>query len=1271
MKSDNIINIDQMLEDYADRYDELEKEFKLNSSKEELGDLEDKRDKALHALSEDLSDEVIDAIKNYADAYHKLEDGFRSKKLSEQELGSLEEKRDMAFHNARDMIITELNSKNNNRDFEDNLSNLSDEELNSRIQELWNFVAHQENGMEENDDLINQLDNLLAERKRRNLSNTDVDVMKLKDELNEIKKVRKQLNSSPIENNEIINEVKEKLNDLEKKISTDFDGFNDEINKIEIEISNIENSLKSSLERYALLYEESRKLYEARAKRKSDVLSQDELSKIDIEYEKERKKLKEDIKKVKDKIENCKNQVASLKRKQSKIKRDYFNANALGLSYDEYKEITSTLSNKRIMDAILARKNLSDIVDIPYKERTNEQKRQIKEAKNSITKEIAEQQKKEESTSVLDAIEVLYNLDTKMLLSKKPRNVKVKDNSLDMLRQNSDSLPSRVNKGVVDKKLTKTPLRAPADMDSTQLRWAPGYTEEQILSAIGDGIAEPKGQEYEQWLKETVPLGDTSKPGIPYKEISPSKKDEFNTTRGLVEKYTIFIDNDSGDYFARKNTFNRFNAKEIGNPVTINGALCYRISKADVDRISKNKDNDISPYNIEMKSIENTKKMTPVSDVSSKDNPLKDTIPTNDQKVDRIPSKTTTPIKEQETDKKSSKTDSEKNKPIKPRPNIEHEKMHSRPHVEEIIYKLTKDLDIGKKDAKRYLASNIKVSKNFRDELHSGNYLYNVVHFVPASIKAIGSFFTKLGGKLLTTPDVKNTMETFKARLDQLTEEELSVLFYEYRGSQLKTDMNVQINALIQAKLRDYGIKKVQILNSEIEGNYKKLFTLLKEVDILENKIANSNNSKQVIALKNRRKQLIDFAAQAINIIEKNRVEANNLLSGGIHGLDEDFKAVSTKLSYVGKRFAKIDNFDNKLQAALAKEGKALRDAQDNKDSEAIVDHFVTLEALYSGNTEISNSIFGNRSTGKKYYSPLAEEFDYRDDPFVRDLFTTIAVTSATVSAINAVRVHQIEEDRILQRQNDEANRVNANNDATMDYVHQVGNDISGRRGTFVEGQKAQSYQDFLNGANVSERGAMDQTNWRFGAQYRAIDSANHTFSNNNFDSVNASINDVASRYANGTISSSQALQELANISSASQSTLTQIVNSNLDILKSYAASHPQFDLHGVQEAMQYIANHPTAISDANQAAVDVTNLAQGLTTLSSEHVQALSSLPSDMLTTLLSSAGAVALANKVSSTMSSNMKNGKYGNEVTYMMDEFLSNQEEQEEKEENKHTR
>ena len=178
--------------------------------------------------------------------------------------------------------------------------------------------------MEENDDLINQLDNLLAERKRRNLSNTDVDVMKLKDELNEIKKVRKQLNSSPIEK--------------------DFDGFNDEINKIEIEISNIEKSLKSSLERYALLYEESRKLYEARAKRKSDVLSQDELSKIDIEYEEERKKLKEDIKKVKDKIENCKNQVASLKRKQSKIKRDYFNANALGLSYDEYKEITSTLS---------------------------------------------------------------------------------------------------------------------------------------------------------------------------------------------------------------------------------------------------------------------------------------------------------------------------------------------------------------------------------------------------------------------------------------------------------------------------------------------------------------------------------------------------------------------------------------------------------------------------------------------------------------------------------------------------------------------------------------------------------------------------------------------------------------------------------------------------------------------------------------------------------------------------------------------------------------
>ena len=56
-----------------------------------------------------------------------------------------------------------------------------------------------------------------------------------------------------------------------------------------------------------------------------------------------------------------------------------------------------------------------------------------------------------------------------------------------------------------------------------------------------------------------------------------------------------------------------------------------------------------------------------------------------------------------------------------------------------IINNLVRGLQPEKKDGKRYRASNIDIKQSFKDELHSGNYLYNVVHVVPAII-----FFSEL-----------------------------------------------------------------------------------------------------------------------------------------------------------------------------------------------------------------------------------------------------------------------------------------------------------------------------------------------------------------------------------------------------------------------------------------------------------------------------------------------------------------------------------------------
>ena len=76
----------------------------------------------------------------------------------------------------------------------------------------------------------------------------------------------------------------------------------------------------------------------------------------------------------------------------------------------------------------------------------------------------------------------------------------------------------------------------------------------------------------------------------------------------------------------------------------------------------------------------------------------------------------------------------------------------------------------------------------------------------------------------MTSKRAKDSMHELEKRVNNLTEEELEVLFEEYRGSQLKTDMNVQINPLILPKLKEYGMKKVRDYNVSLTNCYSSLF---------------------------------------------------------------------------------------------------------------------------------------------------------------------------------------------------------------------------------------------------------------------------------------------------------------------------------------------------------------------------------------------------------------------------------------------------------------
>ena len=1358
----------------------------------------------------------------------------------------------------------------------------------------------------------------------------------LKSELSEIKELKEQLSSisSDTEREELISKISEKLSSLEEKVDTVEDDFSKELLEIEKNIKDAERILKEDLEKYEQSYEKLKSIITEYNKKKeeADILTDEELDKLNDEYNAAKMVENDNAKQIKSEIDVFKKNLSSLKRKRTTIKKDIMNATALGLSVSEYKEITSTLSKRKLLDEVLARKGLTDIINIPSKERTKEQKATLKQAKADVLNEIAEFERNSSSkVSALDAIVALYNIDSKVIEAAKPRNVKVKKDELMVINDNSKKLPARINNPVANNTLNnEAPLRAPEDMvivnelknkdnvskdDEVEKPIYEGVlandpirrTDDEIKQAIlnemiangvdvesiddfdleidpvedDNGISESLYNNYRVYRKSKDKSGNQPTP-TPNPNPTPTPIEEG---RGLTEKYRIYVDTDNnsicyvpiptierfgiadhgsdikvdgitcnrisldavkyiienannnyspyeveirsipsieefnendvdeririltdtatGDKYARKYAFTRFNLdRDRSTLQRVDGAAWYKISDEDEAFIRNNADNDYSPYVVEDISRE-LKPIIPdpvqpttapvnnndvkervkilidtntgdkyarnyaftrfnlyrdkstlqrvdgaawykISDedeafiVNNADNdyspyvveyierglvipittppttsapttginittPPTTSAPTTGIKITTPPttSAPTTGIKITTPPTTSAPTTGIKittpptttapttginitTPPTTSAPTtginittppttiptpepVPKADDHAKPHVEEIIDKLMTGLDVRSKDAKRYTASNIKVASKFKNELKSGNYLYNIVHVVPATFKSGISLFGKLAGKLMTSKRAKDSMHELEKRINNLTEEELDVLFEEYRGSQLKTDMNIQINPLILPKLKEHGMKKVQAYNVTLTNCYSSLFNDLGTINSIDEQLSGNIDDALRSQLEVQRKDIYAKASDEIRTIIDTRNKANNLLSGGIHGLEEDFKAVATKLSYAGMRFAKVGKFDNELQKKLAHEGKGLNTALFEKNDEDIVKHFVGLETLYHENTDIKGSVFGTRSEGSKYYSPLAAEFDYRDDPFIRDLFTTVSLTTATISAVNAFRVHQIEQQRIIDGKNQEINSANSINDGRMDYVHQTANDITGKRQTFSEGMKAQAQQDSANIANAQERAALDSTNWGFGSQYRATDDAHHAFFNQNYDNVTSQINDITSRYGQGNITEAQALQELAQVANSSQASLSQVASDCLNILRPYAASHPQFDLHAVEESFNYMVSNPDAIVNMNNAAIDVTNLAEGLKGLSAEHVSALSSLPSDMLTTFMAAASSAALAYNVSKSMDANKRKGRYGNQVTDMMDEYLYGSEEAEDVSEN----
>ena len=591
-----------------------------------------------------------------------------------------------------------------------------------------------------------------------------------------------------------------------------------------------------------------------------------------------------------------------------------------------------------------------------------------------------------------------------------------------------------------------------------------------------------------------------------------------------------------------------------------------------------------------------------------------------------------------------------------------------------------KPLRIKGKTGKRLKAANIQVTKSFSEELHSGNWLYNVIHVAPAVVGLAIKGAKKLIAKFnLWRTEQQDVEKEIRDRINELSEEELDVVRREYRGQRVIEDLKTPsvVKDLLREKIAVEDARKtVAGINQRISANYQTLLATFNGVQAIDKKLADKSlSAEKREALTAQRAALLKGKADLVHETRELYIQGNEELSGGAHGFSEDVKASESKMNLQGKRFAKVPDYDEttaELQEALAKLSRREKDACETHDDEAALRAFVETETLKSKETEISNSILGKRSTGRMYYSPLVGELDYRDDPFIRDLFSTVALVGAGVSAANAIRTHVTETPKVVDEHNAQVEAVNAHNQDTMSQVHQAGQGIYDKADVFRKGQEAQAQQDVVNFGNTGERMSLDSSAieaggyWGHGlgtSFYRNADDAQHAMTESIYNETQTRISDIGSRYATGELDQLAALQEVGKVAADSQQTLTNLVDQYRPILEQYASTHPQFELGAMQSGLEFISQNPTAIIDMNQAMVDTVQMGQSLTGLTVEEVQALQNLPSDLQTTLIGAATAAGLAFKTASTMDQRYaKRTGYGNDLTDMVEDFVAKQEEKE---------
>ena len=416
------------------------------------------------------------------------------------------------------------------------------------------------------------------------------EVVELQNILKKIKNLRSKIDSlnDSEEREKLFQQIDSELATLEKKVNKKANGFTNEMTKVEYEIMLLENKLKVLYETYENLHNKSLNIF---INQFFNSLTNDK-NKIKSNFTSEIN----NIEKLQREIYNNKKELMKLKKKINYIRR----AEELGLSYDEYKKIINLSTKKKVLISLLDKKELKEILNIPSNERTIKQVKELENARNIILANFTNNNK---NSTNLDKINILFNIEKKLCLVNKPKDIKLSAKAITKIYENIENLPIKIN-NITDINKSVEPLPLPEDMKSVEDK-----KKEEKLIKINEKIKEldkinleeNKTKSKEKISKINTKLEKIEKNDLNVINENLEKKEVKKKSKENKKNYLVYYDTLNNKYYAQENFFSNLNINKSQEFIKIEDINYFKIPDDLQEKIINRK----TLYSIKIKKIKN------------------------------------------------------------------------------------------------------------------------------------------------------------------------------------------------------------------------------------------------------------------------------------------------------------------------------------------------------------------------------------------------------------------------------------------------------------------------------------------------------------------------------------------------------------------------------------------------------------------------------------------------------------------------------------------